>query len=82
MRIAPGESLEFEVADASGGQLCATSTTLDVTRLDFARINPVTGPIFIDGAEPGDVLKVTLLSFAPLGVGMDRKYSGLWAAGR
>ena len=31
----------------------------DVARLDFARVNPVTGPVFVDGAEPGDALKVT-----------------------
>jgi acetamidase/formamidase len=50
-RIAPGESLEFDVIDASGGQLRATSTVDDVGRLDFGKINPVNGPMYIDGAE-------------------------------
>jgi len=76
VHIAPGDSLEFEVADASGGQLKSTSTVDDVARLDFARINPVTGPVFIDGAEPGDVLKVTLLSFAPSGWGWTANIPG------
>jgi acetamidase/formamidase len=75
-RIAPGESLEFEVADSSGGQLGPKSTVADVSRLDFARVNPVTGPIFIDGARPGDVLKVTLLSFAPSGWGWTANIPG------
>src|SRR5258708_31135432 len=66
-RIAPGESLEFDLADASGGQLVETSTVADVGRLDFGKINPATGPVYIDGAEPGDILKLTLLSFAPSG---------------
>src|SRR6266481_1066294 len=35
-RIAPGESLEFAVSDASGGQLDERSTVGDVTGLDFA----------------------------------------------
>jgi acetamidase/formamidase len=74
--IAPTESLEFDVADASGGQLCATSTVDDVGRLDFAKVNPVTGPVFIDGAAPGDVLKVTLLSFAPTGWGWTANIPG------
>jgi acetamidase/formamidase len=69
LRIAPGESVEFEVSDAAGGQLGPASTAEDIARLDFGRINPVTGPVYIDGAEPGDQLKVTLLSFKPSGWG-------------
>jgi acetamidase/formamidase len=76
VRIAPGESLEFEVSEASGGQLCETSTVADVTRLNFAKINPVAGPVFIDGAEPGDVLKITLLSFVPSGWGWTANIPG------
>jgi acetamidase/formamidase len=76
VRIAPGDSLEFEVADASGGQLSQASTVDDVGRLDFARINPVSGPVYIDGAEPGDILKVTVLSFAPSGWGWTANIPG------
>ncbi len=76
VRIAPGESLDFEVADASGGQLSQASTVDDVSRLDFARINPVSGPVYIDGAEPGDILKVTVLSFAPSGWGWTANIPG------
>jgi acetamidase/formamidase len=76
VHIAPGDSLEFEVADASGGQLSAMSKVDDVPRLDFSRINPVTGPVYIDGAEPGDVLKVTLLSFDPSGWGWTANIPG------
>lgn len=65
----PGESVEFEVTDAGGGQLSPASSVADLATLDFDRINPVTGPIYIDGAEPGDQLKVTLLSFKPSGWG-------------
>jgi acetamidase/formamidase len=61
VRITPGES--------SGGQLSSRSTVEDVRRLDFGKVNPVTGPVFIEGARPGDVLKVTPLSFTPSGWG-------------
>ena len=74
--IAPGESLEFDAPDSSGGQLCATSTVEAVGRLDFSKVNPVAGPVFVDGAEPGDVLKVTLLSFAPSGWGWTANIPG------
>jgi acetamidase/formamidase len=75
-QIAPGDSLEFDVADASGGQLIATSSVADVGRMDFGKINPVTGPVYVDGAEPGDILKVTLLSFAPSGWGWTANIPG------
>jgi acetamidase/formamidase len=74
--IAPGESIAFEVFDASGGQLTSTSTVADVGTMDFGKINPVTGPVYIDGAEPGDVLKVTVLSFAPSGFGWTANIPG------
>src|SRR5258708_36950419 len=66
-RIAPGGSLEFAVSAASGGQLGQTSTVGDVTGLDFAKINPVAGPLFIVGAEPRALLQATLPSSRPSG---------------
>jgi len=76
LRIAPGESVEFDVLDAAGGQLTRASTCADVGRLDFAKVNPVTGPVCIDGAQPGDVLKVSLLSFTPSGFGWTANIPG------
>ncbi len=75
-RIAPGESLEFEVQDASGGQFSQSSVAADVGRLDFSRVNPVAGPVHIEGAEPGDILKVTVLSFGPSGWGWTANIPG------
>lgn len=74
VRIAPGESLEFDAPDSSGAQLSARSTVADVARLDFSKVNPVAGPVFVDGAEPGDVLKITLLSFVPSGWGWTARH--------
>jgi acetamidase/formamidase len=76
VRIAPGESVEFHPMDASGGQLTARSTVDDVGRLDFALINPVVGPVHIDGAEPGDAIKITLLDFTPCGWGWTANIPG------
>jgi acetamidase/formamidase len=61
LKIAPGETVHFETVDASSGQLSRTSTTADLEKLDLARVNPVTGPVYIDGARPGDALKITVL---------------------
>jgi acetamidase/formamidase len=69
LRIAPGETVHFETVDASSGQLTRTSTAADLEKLDLARVNPVTGPVYIDGAAPGDALKVVVLSLRPSGWG-------------
>jgi acetamidase/formamidase len=74
--MAPGESAEFDVCESSSGQISPSSTPAEIERLDFGRINPVSGPIFIDGAEPGDVLQVTLLSFTPSGWGWTANIPG------
>jgi formamidase len=41
------------------------STAADVTALDLNLVHPMTGPVFIEGAERGDVLAVTLLDVEP-----------------
>lgn len=63
--VAPGSTILFNCMDSSAGQLGPSSTVADVTALDFGKINPVSGPIYVEGAEPGDALKVTLEDFAP-----------------
>lgn len=74
--VAPGSTIEFECRDASDGQLTAASTVADVSSLDFSRINPVSGPIYVDGAEPGDALKVTIEAFKPSGFGWTANIPG------
>lgn len=65
LRRRTGSTIRFNCQDLSAGQLGPSSTVADVVALDFGRINPVSGPIYVEGARPGDVLKVTLDSFTP-----------------
>ena len=74
--VAPGSTVAFTCLDASGGQITAGSTAASLSALDFGRINPVTGPVRIDGAEPGDSLVVTVESFAPSGFGWTANIPG------
>jgi acetamidase/formamidase len=67
--IVPGTRLHFECRDSGNGHFTPTSTTESVKTLDFSKVNPVTGPIYVDGAEPGDILKVTVEEFEPSGFG-------------
>lgn len=75
-RIAPGETVEFNPVDSSGGQITAKSKVADIPKLDFAKVNPVAGPIYVEGAKPGDAIKVTLLHFAPSGWGWTANIPG------
>jgi acetamidase/formamidase len=59
--IAPGEELVLDLADCFGGQLEADATADDVAGLDLARANPLTGPVRVAGAAPGDALRIELL---------------------
>jgi len=65
--IAPGDTVEFKDIDATSGQMKPTSTVEDIRTLDFSLINPIAGPVYMEGAMPGDALKVTLLGFEPSG---------------
>lgn len=63
--VGSGDVVDFDCLDASNGQLNAASTTEDLADLDFSRVDQVTGPVEVDGAEPGDTLQIDLLEFEP-----------------
>lgn len=76
LKVAPGTTLQIDCPDSSDGQLVPGSTLADVVDLDFRRINPVVGPVFIEGAEPGDAIKVTIGDFTPSGFGWTANIPG------
>ena len=59
-RAQNGDTILFETSDCFGGQIVRESDKLGT--LDWSRINPATGPVFVEGAVPGDTLKVEILS--------------------
>ncbi len=60
LTVASGAVVEVFTKEASDGQLTPSSTPEDVRNLDFSPIHPLTGPVYVEGAEVGDVLAVTL----------------------
>jgi amidase len=56
--VQSGASVEMETLDCFANQLQSVDDRLEA--LDWERINPATGPVYIEGAVPGDVLKVTV----------------------
>lgn len=69
IRIRPGDTVVFETVEASVNQITPQSTNADIGSLDFGRVNAVTGPVYVEGAEPGDGLVVEVLDFKHKGWG-------------
>jgi acetamidase/formamidase len=63
--VRSGDEVVVETQDASAGQIRRDATVETVRTLDFERVNPVSGPILVEGASPGDVLQVDLLEIVP-----------------
>ena len=61
----PGDTVVFETRDAFDNQFNFDSRPADVAGADASRIHPLTGPLFVRGARPGDVLEVTILDIKP-----------------
>ena len=57
-KVAPGSVVEFETYDAFQNQI--TSPDHEINELNWDTINPATGPIYVEGAEVGDLLKVEI----------------------
>jgi acetamidase/formamidase len=65
LEVDSDEVVEFTVRDASDEQIQVNSTSEDVAKLDFEHVNPVSGPVYVKGARPGDVLAIEILEFRP-----------------
>jgi acetamidase/formamidase len=62
LHIQSGDEVAFECVDASGGQVRPGMTVEQYLAIDRTRIHALTGPIWVEGAEPGDVLEIDVLS--------------------
>jgi len=54
----PGETVIFETQDCFSNQIQSEEVLFEST--DWETINPATGPLKIEGAEPGDTLKIEI----------------------
>ncbi|KAI0350746.1 Formamidase [Trametes cingulata] len=61
LRVASGDTITFDCLDASNGQITPTSTSASLATLVFAQLDQVNGPVFVEGATPGDTLQVDVL---------------------
>jgi acetamidase/formamidase len=74
LTVEPGDVVRFECRDAVDRQVDVQTTAADVTDISFDPVHPITGPVAVEGAEPGDVLEVELLDLQHKGWG----YTAFW----
>ena len=66
LRVKPGDRVSVETLDAFGGKI-KNEKTKPSKVLEFPNVNPLNGPIFVEGAEKGDALKIQIKSIKPRG---------------
>ena len=61
LRVPTGSIIKVDTHEASDGQLHRNANIDDLKNIDFGPIHPLTGPVYVDEAEVGDILAVDLL---------------------
>ena len=61
IRIRPGDEVSFEINDVFSWEIKSSSTSADLLKLDESKLYPLSGPVYVEGARPGDTLTVEVL---------------------
>src|SRR6201997_1827274 len=77
LTISSGDTVHMSCLDATGGQVKPAASVEDFLAIDRNKIHALTGPIRIDGAEPGDVLEIQILQVEHRGWGWTSVIPGL-----
>jgi formamidase len=67
LRVAAEETFTLETLDSSDAFLSATSVPADALAFPVDRVHPLTGPVHVEGAEPGMLLEVEIVDVEPRG---------------
>jgi formamidase len=65
IRCDPGDEVILETRDAFDGQMSPDASLDVVAAANLDRLHPLTGPVYIEGAEPGDLLDIEILDIEP-----------------
>jgi formamidase len=65
VEVDEGEEVTLETLDAIDGALTPKSTEADFAGLPVGGIHPLTGPVLVKGARPGDLLEVEFVDVVP-----------------
>jgi formamidase len=65
IEVEPGQVIGIETRDAFDGQIGPATTPEEVGQVNLNVVHPLTGPVFVKGAEPGDILEVKIEHIDP-----------------
>ena len=65
LEVGEGEEVSLETRDGVDGQIGPNATVADLAKFDAGRVHPLTGPVFVKGAQPGDMLEVEFVDIVP-----------------
>jgi len=65
LEVEAEEEVVLETRDGVDGQLGPATTEADIGRMQAGAVHPLTGPVFVKGAQPGDLLEVEFLDIIP-----------------
>lgn len=65
LEVEQGQVVGIETRDALDGQVGPDTTTEEVGRVNLSVVHPLTGPVYIKGAEPGDILEIKIEEITP-----------------
>lgn len=69
LRIRPGDEVVLDTLDAADAQMRPGDGVEALGAVRLSRVHPLTGPIAVEGARPGDVLVVEVLECVPAEIG-------------
>ncbi len=72
IEVAPGEEVTLETRDAMDLQIGPRTTAKDLEKLERTVAHPLTGPVYVKGAKPGDLLEIEYLDILPERYGWTR----------
>jgi acetamidase/formamidase len=81
LTVAPGDTVSMAMKDSSDGQVRPDMTPAEFAAIDKTRIHALTGPVAIDGAEPGDALEIEILDYRHEGWAWTSLFPGMGALG-
>ena len=58
------QELIVKIPDSSTLQINRNSSTDDMSRIDSSKLDAAVGPIYVNGAAPGDVLEVKIMDLS------------------
>lgn len=77
LKIHPGDVVTFHINEVTSSQITADWVSDDLDHLDNSKLYPLAGPVYIEGAEPGDALIVEVLDVKVGDFGWSAIFPGL-----